>query len=344
MVTFKNIEEILDVFNILNKQILDNLDYLDLVKKWRGEIVSDEMAEYLMGKINTIFPNTVARIAIKPSEYYENPYNKNIKLTKIKGTDANVKVVKVGSRVIDHMGFNTGRFLLDGYVPIGYYTGDIRVPVLTDSKGEVWMSPTISEIKSIQPHIDKAHGKVCTVGLGIGYYVYMCLQKPEVEHITVIENNKEIIRIFNDFILPQFGKRAKEKITIIHGDLFEEYKKGLDNYDYVFIDTWKSNDDGLDDFYIPLMEIGLPSEKIGFWIEESILIVPQMLLTLYLRNVYLGNSISEFINSIGNLNRIVAIKINRYCKKLNKEFSSAQEVIEFIGSKQVIREILAYKR
>ena len=344
MITFGNSEEILDTFNILNKQVLDNLKYLDLVNKWKGEIVSDEMAEYLMGDINNIYPNTVASLAVKPSEYYDNPFNKNIKLTKIKGDNVNLKIVTVGSRVIDHMGFGEPRFLLDGYTPVGYYTGDIRVPVLTDSKGEVWMSPTISEINSIQKHIDKAHGKVCTVGLGLGYYVYMCLQKSEVEHITVYEKNKEIIHIFKDFILPQFKKADRERVTIINADLFEVYPNQLEQYDYVFIDTWKNNQDGLDNFYIPLMELGLPNDNIGFWIEETLMLVPQLLLALYMRDVYLGNSISGFINGVGDLNREVAIKINRYCKKLDKEFKSVQDIIEYIGSKQVIREILAYKR
>ncbi|MCX5775906.1 MAG: hypothetical protein NTV44_06130, partial [Firmicutes bacterium] len=117
---------------------------------------------------------------------------------------------------------------------------------LTVSEGDViWMSVTPNEIETMQPVIDHVQGKVITFGLGLGYFAYMASIKDDVESVTIIENNKDIISLFNKHILPQFAH--KEKIKIISADAFEYAQKEMPKHDFdeAFVDLWHGAEDGV---------------------------------------------------------------------------------------------------
>jgi spermidine synthase len=101
------------------------------------------------------------------------------------------------------------------------------------------MSITPNEIETMKGPIDKALGNVLTFGLGLGYYAYMTSQKDNVESITVVESNEDVIDLFNKCVLPQFGN-AQKKIKIIKADAFEYAQNYIYNgkYDFVFTDLW----------------------------------------------------------------------------------------------------------
>lgn len=345
MLNFSRTPQIQTEITKTQKSILNFLNSMSVREKWEGKIVNTSDLKNILNEVNLIYPNTLKSIndlRYDSKLYTQNPYNKNIQLDKITGLSADIKNVAVNKNMITSMDFHLNRFLLDGYQPIGYYSEPITIPVLTNSKGEVWMSPSLSEINSIQPYINKAHGHVCTIGLGLGYYVYMCLLKDEVGSITIVENNKEIIDIFQKFIMPQFN--IDKPITIIHGDLFDYYNQTfLNKFDYVFIDTWKSNNDGLNDYYIPMMEKLIPPNHVDFWIENSILLEPQVILSTYCIHMYAGKSTQDFISSASNLNKNVAIKINRFMKKNEINISEPSDLKQLLKDKQLIREILSTK-
>jgi spermidine synthase len=83
--------------------------------------------------------------------------------------------------------------------------------------------------------IEKGHGKCMTMGLGIGVLPYLWLLKDEVESVTIVEFNQDVIDLFEKYIRPQF--KTHKKLEIIHGNAFDYYKvEFLNQFDYVYVD------------------------------------------------------------------------------------------------------------
>lgn len=154
---------------------------------------------------------------------------------------------------------------------IGFF--EHTVPYLVLKKNDiVWMSVTPFEINTMKSAIDKAHGNVITFGLGLGYFSYMAINNPNVDHVTIIEKDKKAIRIFENEILPKI--RLRDKLTIINEDAFEYAKKRMpqNHYDFSFFDIYHSADDGIES-YIAMKKLEhLSSEtEFNYWIENSML-------------------------------------------------------------------------
>jgi hypothetical protein len=129
---------------------------------------------------------------------------------------------------------------------------------------------TPHEINTMKEAVEKAHGKVITFGLGLGYYAYMCSIKENVESVTIIEKDKKTIELFKEFILPQF--KNKEKIIIINDDAIKYCENKID-YDYGFVDIYKDEQDGLV-LYIKMYQNLVKQDfKVDYWIEEGMLII-----------------------------------------------------------------------
>jgi spermidine synthase len=95
----------------------------------------------------------------------------------------------------------------------------------------------------MQQDIEDAHGNVLTLGLGLGYFAYMVHRKEMVSSVTIIEKDKEIIELFQNYLLPQFDH--PEKIRILEGDAFDLLSGIKDGeYDYLYGDLWEGPWDG----------------------------------------------------------------------------------------------------
>ena len=130
------------------------------------------------------------------------------------------------------------------------------------------MSITPNEVYTMKKPIQRATGDVLVCGLGLGYFVYKCLLKEDVKSITVIEKDKEIIDLFTKYILPKFPNN--DKVTIIHSDIFEYNNFKDKDYDYSFVDIWRTPLEI--DLYIKSKRLfnSLDNIKIkDFWIEDS---------------------------------------------------------------------------
>ena len=57
------------------------------------------------------------------------------------------------------------------------------------------MSLNPNEIETMKPFINKGHGNVLVLGLGMGYVPFMMALKDDVRHITIIEKDKNIIGV-----------------------------------------------------------------------------------------------------------------------------------------------------
>lgn len=153
---------------------------------------------------------------------------------------------------------------------IGYFTEEFRFPAVLEN-GIEWMTVTPNEIETMRAPIAHAHGRVLTLGLGLGYFAFSAAQKADVERVTVIERDRRVIELFHTHLLPQFPHR--EKIRVIEGDAiaFVEHCDA-DSFDTLFADLWHDQGDGLE-LYMRLRGIekrrALPC--VDYWIEPTLL-------------------------------------------------------------------------
>lgn len=160
-----------------------------------------------------------------------------------------------------------------GIIPIlGFFETPFTYPAIYQNN-HLWMSVTPNEINTMKEDINNAKGNVLTIGLGLGYYAYHVSLKNDVKKVYIIEKDQEVIKLFNDLILPQFEQ--KEKIIIINDDAFNfltksENQKLLKSLDYIYIDIWHDVSDGLQ-IYHKLKQIETSSNlKFHYWIEKTI--------------------------------------------------------------------------
>lgn len=269
-----------------------------------------------------------------------NPYFRDIRPGIVDSDTVKYENVTIKKRTLMNMDFHKpmGKYLFH-YHPIGYFDEDIALPVLTEGD-TIWMSPAVSEIASMGDGIEKGHGKCLTLGLGIGVLPYLWLLKDEVESVTVVEYNQEVIDLFEKHIRPQF--KTGKKLEIIHGDAFEYYNEDfLKQFDYVYVDFWESTDDGLR-YYTRLMEKGIDLPHVDYWIEDSILGDVKNIVAPYLYALYQGRSIAEFISDLDGELKEIAKKANKYFKTRNDVVKTEDELLGIIHGKKVLREILAH--
>lgn len=208
---------------------------------------------------------------LETKTYRENSYYKNIIIPEIKFGDWELKYEKYQP----YEAFIYNDLVVDKdfrEIPrLGFFNEEFLFPAVLES-GNEWMTITPNEIETMQPVVEAVEGKVITFGLGLGYFAYMVSEKKQVECITVVEKNKEVISLFEKYILLQFPH--KEKIEIISMDAFEYAQKHMaaENYDYAFVDMWHDSSDGVD-MYLKMKKLEhlSPATKYLYWIEESIL-------------------------------------------------------------------------
>ncbi len=153
---------------------------------------------------------------------------------------------------------------------IGYFAEEFTFPAVLED-GTEWMTVTPNEIKTMKEPIEKAHGRVLTLGLGLGYYAFMVSEKENVSSVTVVEKDADVIALFRELVLPQFPNG--KKIRIIEADAFDYLQKSqAEAFDFVFADLWHDQSDGLE-CYIRLRknEFRLPQAEFSYWIEPTLL-------------------------------------------------------------------------
>jgi len=323
--------------NLLLSMVAVN-DYITNVLNYNEKVLTPQKEKQL---IEILKKHNVPHDRLKYDERMltENPYYQNIKLDSVNYKSVKYENETIKKRTLMSMNFHTpmGKYLFH-YHPIGYFETDIDLPVLKEGE-KVWMSPAISEIESMRDGINKGQGKCLTLGLGIGVLPYLWLLKDEVESVTVVEFNQDIIELFETYLRPQF--KTSKKLEIIQGDAFDYYNEEfLLQFDYVYVDFWESTKDGLA-YYTKLMEKKIELPHIDYWIEDSILNDVKYVVTPYLYTVYLGNSIVDFVTSFKDNSRELARKANRYFKTRNDVIRTEAELLSIIHGKDVLRRILA---
>lgn len=205
------------------------------------------------------------------AEYENNPYYKNIKIPTAKIGRWEFKEEKY--KPYEAFVYNDLKKLSDGRVlpQIGFFEKEFCYPAVFENNRE-WMLITPNEIETMKAPIAAAHGKVLTFGLGLGYYAYMVSEKETVETVTIVEKDENVIKLFKQYILPQFTH--PEKIQVIHEDAFLYAQQHLarEAFDVVFADIWHDPADGVD-LYLKMKEYEKfsPKSEYWYWIEDTML-------------------------------------------------------------------------
>jgi hypothetical protein len=107
------------------------------------------------------------------------------------------------------------RMRCDDYLNVNFRLDPgFDVPILVRD-GTIWMSLTWMEVQSAWPAIWEAQGRAATIGLGLGYFALRAVEKPDVETLTVFEQDAENIKWFRK----NFEHRPGfQKIKFVHGD------------------------------------------------------------------------------------------------------------------------------
>ncbi|MDN7245384.1 hypothetical protein QWY16_18650 [Planococcus shenhongbingii] len=208
---------------------------------------------------------------LEASEYANTPYYQNIKIPRIQIGNSELKYEKykpfegfVSNDIIRTM---EGRQIPQ----VGFFETEFQFPAVLEN-GRIWMTITPNEIETMKEPIEQAFGKVLTFGLGLGYYAYMVSEKDNVDSVTIVDSNENVIRLFKRHILPQF--KNAHKINIINADAFEfaQTRMAEGHFDFAFMDLWHDVSDGLD-MYLKLKEYEKlsPETVFTYWIEKSIL-------------------------------------------------------------------------
>lgn len=338
MIKFEKNAELDRAMRNLLQSMIDEDEYLTLILDYIGSPLTVK-AEKAVVRILKRFGIPAESLKYDAGILEENPYFKEIRLENVDSETVRYKRDIIKKKTLMNMGFHKplGKYLFH-YHPIGYFEKDITMPVLMEGD-KVWMSPAVSELESMGDGIQKGHGKCLTMGLGIGLLPYLWLIKDEVESVTIVEFNQDVINLFETHIRPQFptGKR----LEIIHGNAIDYYNEDfLTQFDYVYVDFWESSEDGLD-AYTRLMEKKVSLPHIDFWVEDSMLADIQYIVAPYLLTLYEGRSVADFISSLDGGIMEYTKKVNRYFKKRNDVIQTEDQLLHLIHSKDVLREILS---
>lgn len=270
------------------------------------------------------------------NEYYKNISLKNIDMGNVKYQN---KILP--ARTVLRMNYPEFCNKYGGtHVELGYYDKNVNIPMLLEGD-KLWMSITEMEIKTSKNALGNIGNSenILIFGLGLGYFPYMCSLIETTKKITIVENNEKIINLFNTYILPQF--KYKDKIEIIHADMFELLNKEFtDKYDYIYVDTWENDEDGLR-CYKKIVKTDCNLSKFNFWIEDAILLTTVLLIIMHFKGI-LYNTIEDTIKNLsGDYNLAQDYKvIADYFDKIDLTISTGEELSKYINDKTIIREIL----
>lgn len=106
----------------------------------------------------------------------------------------------------------------------GYWSGlqVVNGLVLLKRRTSVWMSITPMETESQQIGVDFARGHVVIHGLGMGWVAAMTALKPEVERVTVVEMDDEVLEMHRQLdLFARLPSRAGEKVRIVEADALD---------------------------------------------------------------------------------------------------------------------------
>jgi hypothetical protein len=99
-------------------------------------------------------------------------------------------------------------------------------------KWKTWMADSPVEIATQLDAVRRLHGHVLIGGLGLGVLVKAALARRDVESVTVLEIDADIIAM----VAPHYRDR---RLRVLHADAMEYRPRGKRWYDVVYMDIWR---------------------------------------------------------------------------------------------------------
>jgi len=339
MIKIDKNNEIVNLFNDIKNNQVNTFLFWNMFEKYKKVLMTPRIEKNFAESYKQLGIKDTPILKLSASELFDMPYNKNIKLEAVNNNGASIelKYYNLKKGHIEPVDFGNKDRYLRNYTTLACYDKDINATVIVEN-GETWMSPTLTERNTMALPIKKAHGNVLTFGLGIGYFPYNCILKEEVESVTIIEKNPDIIKLFKEKILPQFN--TAKNINIVEGDLFDYYNNEfLKNFDYIFVDVWKNETDGLS-IYEQMMKKDINTKNIDYWIEDSILYTLQQFVFLYLKSL-MEDKLNEHIKSFeDDEDENLVNMVHRYFTGIEDTVSTEEQLLYYLNDTNVLRDIL----
>lgn len=273
------------------------------------------------------------------NEFKNNPYIKNIAFHNQQLGDYDLCTQNMAPYEL--MIYNIPQSNTPFYISIpriGCFSKEFSYPSIRQTSiKSTWMSVTPNEVYTVQSAVDNAKGKVLTLGCGMGYFAYMASLKEDVESITIVELEQDVIDLFEKHILPQFEN--KEKITVVKADAIEFMKNISDGeYDYCFADIWIGIEDM--DVYFSVKEVSrhMRKTKIDYWIEESFALYLLSYIWMEVLKAFAKNNHIELPINEANLPEEELRKVN-YIHRLmkNVEINKPEDMDYYFNPKNIIK-------
>ena len=226
---------------------------------------------------------------LRVNDFYNNPYLKalnNLSFSKDDWSLASKKLEAYSLFPYQEEYHFGGNYNLK--MGLAFFDQDYNYPSLSLYDRE-WMSLNPFEIRTMETPIITARGKALVLGLGLGYFAYMIHLKEEVKKVYIVEMDVELIKLFNEFLLPLFPH--PEKIHIIKADAFHFINSIKDrDYDFIFSDLWHDVGDGLS-MYLKLKAKfnAFKYTQCSYWIESSLVTYLRMLAIGVMKDEYHAN-------------------------------------------------------
>lgn len=306
--------------------------------------VSENTDKLLIDEYNE-FGLNISEILLPKETILNIPFNKNIDLTFLKKSST-YKPYIIKKDKYEPSNYSIISSDMKEVFPLVRFSENIELPMICeDNIG--WMSPTLFEYETMKKPLAKAFGNVLTFGLGIGFFQYNCLCKENVSKITVIEKNKDVIRLFKENILPQFPRQ--DCIEIIEGDAFDYFNESfVEQYDYTFVDIWRTEEDGaiiVSKLLKQFNPYNSTKINIDFWIENNIFnqIKKALLATILfiLKGSLDLNMKNEKLNETDKDPDSVTNVVN-YFKKVNVKINNKNDLLNLLNDKNTLLGIIAY--
>jgi hypothetical protein len=138
-----------------------------------------------------------------------------------------------------------------------------RIVVLEEDRQTTWMSDTPLEYHTNEEAIRRARGRVLEVGLGIGLFTFHVRDKPEVESVTVVEQEREVA----DIVYPQIAS-VKTDLVVMEG--FQFLRSTARRFDFIHLDVWPIyNYEGAEQFIEAAKDRLLPGGEVSVWMLDQ---------------------------------------------------------------------------
>jgi hypothetical protein len=151
----------------------------------------------------------------------------------------------------------------------GYWSAPHAVSglLLLDRCGETWMSLMPVEVESLGLAAECARGEVVLFGLGLGWLAALCAIRPEVERVTVVENDRPLIAFHRELALfERLPGGVGGKVRVVEGDALEWRPDR--SVDFLQIDIWQPLvSEGRVDQVLP-MHANVAARSVHFWGQE----------------------------------------------------------------------------